>query len=104
MSQVEGQPASYALEGSVAVAGLALRSPILLLILYLVLLLLLLLMLLLSFTPNHVPTPARWLRDNMHMIDNYAQAYQLAAEVGRLTPGCLGLAYNLLLGLLVSSR
>jgi len=45
--QAEGQPASYALEGSVAVAGLALR----------------------------------WLRDNMCMIDNFAQAYELASQV-----------------------
>lgn len=47
--QAEGQPATYALEGSVAVAGLALR----------------------------------WLRDNMKMIEDYSQAYELAAEVER---------------------
>merc|ERR1711962_895557 len=47
--QVEGEPASYALEGSVAVAGLVLR----------------------------------WLRDNLHMIDNFSEAYQLASEVDR---------------------
>jgi len=47
--QVEGEAASYALEGSVAVAGLALR----------------------------------WLRDNMGMIKDYAQAYELASQVER---------------------
>lgn len=47
--QAEGQPATYALEGSVAVAGLALR----------------------------------WLRDNMKMIEDYSQAYELAAQVER---------------------
>jgi len=47
--QVEGEAASYALEGSVAVAGLALR----------------------------------WLRDNLGMITDYSQAYELAAQVER---------------------
>jgi len=47
--QVEGEAASYALEGSVAVAGLALR----------------------------------WLRDNLGMISDYSQAYELAAQVER---------------------
>jgi len=47
--QVEGESASYALEGSVAVAGLALR----------------------------------WLRDNLGMIEDYAQAYELASQVER---------------------
>merc|ERR550534_461914 len=47
--QVEGEAASYALEGSVAVAGLALR----------------------------------WLRDNLGMIQDYAQAYELASQVER---------------------
>jgi len=46
---VEGEAASYALEGSVAVAGLALR----------------------------------WLRDNLGMISDYSQAYELAAQVER---------------------
>jgi len=47
--QAEGEEATYALEGSVAVAGLGLR----------------------------------WLRDNLCMIDNYEQAYELAAQVDR---------------------
>ena len=47
--QQEGQPASFALEGSVAVAGLALR----------------------------------WLRDNMGIIRDYSEAFQLASEVAR---------------------
>ena len=45
--QQEGQPPSYALEGSVAVAGLGLR----------------------------------WLRDNMGMIKDYEEAFELASQV-----------------------
>jgi len=47
--QQEGHPASYALEGSVAVAGLALR----------------------------------WLRDNMGMIKDFSEAFELASQVDR---------------------
>lgn len=47
--QQEGQPPSYALEGSVAVAGLGLR----------------------------------WLRDNMGMIKDYEEAFELASQVDR---------------------
>ena len=47
--QQDGRPPSYALEGSVAVAGLALR----------------------------------WLRDNMGIIRDYSEAFQLASEVTR---------------------
>jgi len=47
--QQEGHPATYALEGSVAVAGLALR----------------------------------WLRDNMGMISNFQEAFELADQVER---------------------
>jgi len=47
--QQEGHPASYALEGSVAVAGLALR----------------------------------WLRDNMGMIKDFSEAFELANQVDK---------------------
>ena len=87
--QAEGQPATYALEGSVAVAGLALRSgssssnyclptatfPLFRSILSSCSVS--------SFVSPFLPPSAssRWLRDNMKMIEDYSQAYELAAEV-----------------------
>ena len=51
--QQAGHPPTYALEGSVAVAGLALR----------------------------------WLRDNMGIIRDYGEAFQLASEVSKTSAG-----------------